>query len=91
MVVIAALSGGVLYLFRRNFRFIVPAMIAHGLWDFSTFLDVNDGRDLTSILSLLLTIAVAVMSLVVLVTLARHDRGVVTPGAIVEGGAKLAT
>ncbi len=43
-VPLAALTGVTLYLFRRGFAAIVPAMVAHGLWDISAFLDLNHGR-----------------------------------------------
>ena len=83
-IVLAALSGGTLYLFRRNFGFIVPAMIAHGLWDFSTFLEVNFGREVTGLVTFLVTIAIAIAALVVLIKLARNERNVaVTPRGIV--------
>lgn len=42
-VFFAAMSGFGLYLFRRGFSWIVPAMIAHGLWDMSSFI-AADGR-----------------------------------------------
>jgi hypothetical protein len=38
-VVLAAGDGVVLYVFRRAYGLIVVAMVAHGLWDISTFLD----------------------------------------------------
>ena len=37
-MVLAALSGILLYVFRRYTRLLWPAMVAHGLWDISTFL-----------------------------------------------------
>ena len=85
-ILLAGLSGGALYLFRRNFAFIVPAMIAHGLWDFSSFLDLNYGATATTALSFLLTAAIAVAVLVILIKLARHEHDVVTPQGIVGVG-----
>ncbi|MBD3925655.1 CPBP family intramembrane metalloprotease [Nocardioides cavernae] len=82
-IVLAGLSGAVLYLWRRNYGYIIPAMIAHGLWDFSTFLEGNYGRDLVQVLTLLLTVAVAISALVVLIRLARNERNVVvTPHGV---------
>ena len=42
-VAIAAISGVILYLFRRSRGTIVVAMIAHGIWDISTFLTGSHG------------------------------------------------
>jgi len=82
-VVIAGLSGAALYLWRRNYGLIVPAMVAHGLWDFSTFLEVNYGRGPVQVLTLLLTVAVAISALVVIIKLARNERDVVvTPHGV---------
>jgi len=80
---VAALSGGTLYLFRRNFGFIVPAMIAHGIWDFSGFLDTNFGTLLVSSAALVLTVVVAIIVLIVLIKLARNEHVAVTPRGII--------
>ena len=82
-ILLAALSGGTLYLFRRNFGFIVPAMIAHGLWDFSTFLDANFGTLILTGLAFVVTIAIAVIVFIVLIKLARNEHIAVTPRGII--------
>lgn len=83
-VPLAALIGVTLYLFRRGFGAIVPAMVAHGLWDISTFLDLNHGTGGAHDLALYGTLAVALASLIALVVLMRHDRGVVVTPASIE-------
>ena len=90
-IVLAALSGGTLYLIRRNFGFIVPAMIAHGVWDFSSFLDVNYGTLILSSVSLILTIVIAIIVLIVLINLARNEHVVVTPRGIITASKQPAT
>jgi membrane protease YdiL (CAAX protease family) len=83
-VPLAALTGVALYLFRRGFAAILPAMVAHGLWDISAFLDLNHGRGHAHDLALYGTLLVAAASLVALIALMRRDRGlVVTPAGIV--------
>lgn len=49
----AAMSGFGLYLFRRGFSWILPAMIAHGLWDMSTFLAADGRADDESVMYIL--------------------------------------
>lgn len=44
-VFFAAMSGFGLYLFRRGWGWIVPAMIAHGVWDISSFLVADNAVD----------------------------------------------
>ena len=84
-VPLAALIGVTLYLFRRGFGAIVPAMVAHGLWDISTFLDLNHGTGGAHDLALYGTLAVALASLIALVVLMRQDRGlVVTPAGTAQ-------
>jgi len=83
-VPLAALVGVTLYLFRRGFGAIVPAMVAHGLWDISTFLDLNHGTGGAHDMALYGTLGVALASLIALVVLMRHDRGVVVTPASIE-------
>ena len=90
-IILAALSGGTLYLFRRNFGFIVPAMIAHGLWDFSTFLDANYGTLITTGLAFAITIAIAIIVLIILIKLARNEHIAVTPRGIISANTQPAT
>jgi membrane protease YdiL (CAAX protease family) len=82
-VPLAALTGVTLYLFRRGFGAVLPAMVAHGLWDISTFLDLDHGRGSAHDIALLSTFVVAAASLVALIVLMRRDRGlVVTPAGV---------
>lgn len=45
---LAAASGVVYYLFRRTWGLLVPAMLAHGLWDTSLFLPAPVGSLVTA-------------------------------------------
>jgi len=91
-VPLAALTGVTLYLYRRGFAAILPAMVAHGLWDISAFLDLNHGRGNAHDLALYGTLLVAAASLVALIALMRRDRGlVVTPAGIVANSLPLET
>ena len=44
-ILLAAASGATLYVFRRHRGVILTAMIAHGIWDMSTFLAATNGRE----------------------------------------------
>jgi len=91
-VPLAALTGVTLYLFRRGFGVIVPAMVAHGLWDISAFLDLNHGTGNAHDLALYGTLLAAAAALVALIALMRRDRGlVVTPAGIVAKDSPRAT
>jgi membrane protease YdiL (CAAX protease family) len=82
-VVLAAITGAVLYLIRRGFSSIVPAMIAHGLWDFSVFLDGEYGRGFPHSISLPLTLAVAMLAMIAIITVFRRDRAItMTPAGL---------
>lgn len=72
-LVMAALSGFVLYLFRRRFAWIVPAMIAHGIWDISVFLSKDYLPPVISTASLVLTGVIQVLALVALVLFVRSE------------------
>lgn len=48
-VVLASLSGITLYLLRRSRGLLLVGMIAHGLWDISTFLPSPEGNNVFSI------------------------------------------
>lgn len=76
-VVLAATSGAVLYVFRRRFGVIWPAMVAHGLWDISTFLATGHGQPWLAVPTLALQGVVLLLGVATLVSLARHDRGTV--------------
>lgn len=75
-IVLAALTGSLLYVFRRHFGVIWPAMVAHGMWDISTFLGRYAAPWLEALVlpSLLLF---AALGAAVLVSVWRRDRATV--------------
>jgi membrane protease YdiL (CAAX protease family) len=76
-VVLAALSGILLYVFRRCTGLIWPAMAAHGLWDISTFLAGGHAQPWLSLASVAAQGVFVVLGLLVYVGLDRTDRGTV--------------
>ncbi len=73
-VVLASLSGMTLYLFRRSRGWLLTGMIAHGIWDISTFLPAPEAGD-----SYLLAEAVAfglapLVAIISGIAAFRHDR-----------------
>jgi uncharacterized protein len=84
-VVLAALSGILLYVFRRFTGLIWPAMAAHGLWDISTFLTGGYAYAWVSLASVWAQGVFMVLGLLVYVGLFRSDRGtVVIPGPLTQ-------
>jgi membrane protease YdiL (CAAX protease family) len=82
-VVLAGISGVTLYLFRRNRGLILVAMIAHGIWDISTFLSGSHGADWAALLSFAIFPIGVIAAVVALVSVWRTDRHtVVTPAGI---------
>lgn len=82
-VVLAGISGVTLYLFRRNRGLILVAMIAHGIWDISTFLSGSHGADWAALLSFAILPIGVIAAVVALVSVWRTDRHtVVTPAGI---------
>jgi membrane protease YdiL (CAAX protease family) len=82
-VVLAAVSGAILYAFRRNRGLLLTAMIAHGTFDMSAFLSAGHAQDWLGPASLLLVLGGLVLGVLVLVSVWRTDRTtVVTPGGI---------
>lgn len=73
-VVLAGLSGVLLYVFRRRYVSIVPAMVAHGAWDISTFLAGGYSRPGMDVAGLAMQLVFVVLAIVVIVGLARRDR-----------------
>jgi len=73
-LVLAALSGFVLYLFRRRFAWIVPAMIAHGIWDISVFLSKDYLSQTMNTITLALTLTSQLLALIALVQFVRSER-----------------
>jgi len=81
---LAALTGVTLYLFRRGFGSILAAMAAHGLWDISTFLDLNHGKGIAHDIALYGSLVVSAASLTALISIIRRGRGIaVTPAGMV--------
>lgn len=76
-VPIAGLSGALLYVFRRRFGSILPAMVAHGAWDISTFLAGSYAAEWLSPFTLLGLVLTVGTGLAVLVSVFRHDRSTV--------------
>ncbi len=76
-VFIATLSGSLLYVFRRYYGAIGPAMVAHGAWDISTFLAGGFPADWLTMTSLAMQVVFIILGIWVLVGLYRNDRGTV--------------
>jgi membrane protease YdiL (CAAX protease family) len=89
-VVVAGITGVALYLFRRRWGFILPAMIAHGIWDMSTFLALTNDAAWASGISFVLMVISLVVGIVALVSIWRRDQGVVVTPTGVHGAAEAA-
>ena len=80
-VLLAAITGLVLYVFRRSSGVLWPAMIAHGAWDIAAFLAVGYGQPWLAVPSLAIQFAMLLLGVAVLVSIQRHDRGrIAIPG-----------
>ena len=84
-VAIAAVSGAVLYLFRRGTGMLLAGMVAHGLWDFSLFVP-GAGTTTAAVISVSFTVLVVIVGVVVLIAIIVRDRGTVTTPAGVRTG-----
>ncbi len=73
-VVLAALSGVTLYLMRRTRGWLLTGMIAHGLWDISTFLPAPQSSASYSSFELTALAIAPLVALVSGVAAFRHDR-----------------
>jgi len=73
-LLLAGLTGFVLYLFRRQFAWIVPAMIAHGIWDISVFLSSKYLSPTINTISLALTAVIQLLAIIALVQFVRSER-----------------
>lgn len=73
-LVLAALTGFVLYLFRRRFAWIVPAMIAHGIWDISVFLSKDYLSPAMNTIAIALTAVIQLLAIIALVQFVRSGR-----------------
>jgi membrane protease YdiL (CAAX protease family) len=76
-VLLAALSGALLYGFRRHYAALWPAMVAHGAWDISTFLAGGFARPWLNVPTLASVIVFALLGLAVLASIWRNDRQLV--------------
>jgi hypothetical protein len=76
-LLLAGLTGFLLYLFRRRFAWIVPAMIAHGIWDISVFLSSKYLSPTMSTITLALTAIIQLLAIIALVQFVRSERGAV--------------
>ena len=82
-ILLAAASGATLYAFRRYRGLILIAMIAHGIWDMSTFLAVSNGREWLTLSGVALAFISLILGILVLVSVWRKDKKtVVTPAGI---------
>ena len=73
-IVLAGLTGAMLYVFRRHHGVIWPAMVAHGLWDISTFLSGGYAQRWLDLPSLVGQAVMMLLSVAVMVSVYRHDR-----------------
>ena len=77
----ASMVGATLYLFRRFSGLLVVGMIAHGLWDMSTFLPATESGVVTNFG---IQAAVVLFGLIALIVIVVRDRGIaVTPTGVV--------
>lgn len=81
-IVMAALSGSILYVFRRQFGVIWPAMVAHGAWDISTFLAGGFGSPWLAWPSVLMQLVFVALGIAVFASIVRNDRQTVTIPAV---------
>ena len=75
-VILAALSGIILYVFRRYTLLIWPAMIAHCMWDISTFLARDYAYPWLSLTSVAAQAVFVVLGILVYISIYRNDRQV---------------
>ncbi|WP_247827772.1 CPBP family intramembrane glutamic endopeptidase [Arthrobacter antioxidans] len=73
-VLLATMTGAILYSFRRISGLLLPAMAAHALWDISLFLPAADPTTASSLIGLALLVVIPVLGLIALVTVAGRDR-----------------
>lgn len=73
-VVMAALSGMTLYQFRRATGSIVAGMVAHGLWDISTFLPTQSSNMVLASVEGAGLVLAPIVALVSGMAVIRHDR-----------------
>jgi hypothetical protein len=82
-ILLAAASGATLYVFRRQRGLILTGMVAHGIWDMSTFLSITNGTDWLTLVGLLMALISFILGVLVLISIWRTDKNtVVTPEGI---------
>jgi membrane protease YdiL (CAAX protease family) len=79
-LLLAALTGFILYLFRRRFAWIFPAMVAHGVWDISVFLSADYLSETMNTLTIVLTFLMQILALVALIQFVRREHNSVLIG-----------
>lgn len=72
-VALAAISGFAFYLIRRGTGLIIFAMIAHGVWDMSTFLTINFSKDASALIAMVLLFVNVFVLIAALVHVWRRD------------------
>jgi hypothetical protein len=77
-VILAALSGIILYSFRRYSGLIWPAMVAHGMWDILTFLASGYAYPWLSHASVAAQAVFVALGFLVYISIYRNDRQVAT-------------
>ena len=76
-MLMAAIAGIVLYLARRAWGLIVVGMVLHGVYDMSTFLDGGFGaKSAMGGLSAAAVPITAVLAIIALVLIMRHDKDI---------------
>ncbi|PZV00733.1 MAG: hypothetical protein DCF23_14100 [Cyanobium sp.] len=73
-VILAALSGIILYVFRRYSGLIWPAMVAHGLWDVTTFLAGGYAYPWLGRASVAAQLMFVVLGILVYISIYRNDQ-----------------
>lgn len=73
-LLLAGLTGFVLYLFRRRYAWIFPAMIAHGIWDISLFLSGNYLSPTINTITIALSFAIQALAIIALFQFVRNER-----------------
>lgn len=76
-VVLASLSGATLYMFRRATGLIVVGMVAHGLWDISTFSPSSGAAETATIFEAASLGLAVIVAIIAIVAVFRHDRQIV--------------
>ncbi|WP_380165569.1 CPBP family intramembrane glutamic endopeptidase [Jannaschia sp. R86511] len=76
-VALAAVTGAILYLFRRVGGLLLVGMVAHGLWDVSLFLPGGGGGSAGALVNVALLVVVPLLGVVAVLVSLRRDRQLV--------------